>query len=47
VVVAGVDPLNLTGEMLGGPRTPSIRHRTVHYLGGIPVDTEVVASSSG
>ncbi len=47
VVVAGVDPLNLTGEMLGGPRTPSIRHRTVHYLGGIPVDTEVVAASSG
>jgi len=39
VVVAGADPLNLTGALLGGSRTPAIRHRTVHYAGGVPVDT--------
>jgi ATP-dependent helicase Lhr and Lhr-like helicase len=47
VVVAGADPLNLTGEILGGPRTPSIRHRSVHYVGGVPVDAAVVGVPVG
>ena len=38
VVVAGADPLNLTGEMLGGARVPSLRHHSVRYLSGVPVD---------
>ena len=42
VEVAGADPLNLTGAMLGGARIPSIRDRTVHYRGGVPVASEEV-----
>ena len=38
VEVAGADPLNLTGAMLGGSRVPSIRDRTVRYRGGVPVE---------
>jgi ATP-dependent Lhr-like helicase len=45
VEVAGADPLNLTGELLGGPRTPAIRHRSVRYLDGVPVDPTPVASA--
>ena len=45
VVVASADPLNLTGELMGGPRTPAIRHRSVHYLDGVPVDPTPVASA--
>jgi hypothetical protein len=37
VVVTGADPLNLTGDLLGGPRVPAIRHRSVHFVGGTPV----------
>ena len=40
VEVAGADPLNLTGTMLGGDRVPSIRDRTVRYRGGVPVAAE-------
>jgi ATP-dependent Lhr-like helicase len=45
VVVAGADPLNLTGALLGGSRTPAIRHRHVHYVGGVPVEATVTASA--
>jgi ATP-dependent Lhr-like helicase len=38
VVVAGADPLNLTGEWLGGVRVPAVRHRTVHYRDGVPAE---------
>lgn len=36
VVVAGADPLNLTGEVLGGDRVPAVRYRTVRYSNGVP-----------
>jgi ATP-dependent Lhr-like helicase len=36
--VAGADPLNLTGELLGGVRVPAIRYRSVHYRQGETVD---------
>jgi len=36
--VSGADPLNLTGTVLGGPRVPSVRDRTVRYRGGVLVD---------
>jgi ATP-dependent Lhr-like helicase len=45
VEVAGTDPLNLTGTLLGGPRVPSIRDRTVRYRSGVP-DTTMVASTA-
>ena len=35
--MAGADPLNLTGDLLGGPRIPAIRHRSVRYVDGVPV----------
>ncbi len=38
VVVAGADPLNLTGEWLGGTRVPAVKHRSVHYRDGVPAD---------
>ena len=38
VTVSGADPLNLTGTVLGGPRVPSVRDRTVRYRGGVLVD---------
>jgi ATP-dependent Lhr-like helicase len=41
VEVAGADPLNLTGTLLGGARIPSVRDRTVRYRGGVPEDTAV------
>ncbi len=45
VEVAGADPLNLTGQTLGGARTPAIRHRTVHYRNGVAVDAAPIASA--
>jgi ATP-dependent Lhr-like helicase len=36
VTVVGADPLNLTGNMLGGARVPAIRYRSVHYRDGEP-----------
>jgi len=44
VVVAGADPLNLTGAWLGGIRVPAVRHRSVHYQGGVPAELAIVAS---
>ena len=38
VEVAGADPLNLTGSLLGGSRVPSLRDRTVRYRDGVPTD---------
>ena len=38
VEVAGADPLNFTGTLLGGPRVPSLRDRSVRYRGGVPTD---------
>jgi ATP-dependent Lhr-like helicase len=45
VVVAGADPLNLTGELLGGRRVPAVRHRTVRYREGVPADPVPTARS--
>jgi ATP-dependent Lhr-like helicase len=45
VVVAGADPLNLTGQLMGGPRTPAVRHRRVRYLNGVAVDSAPIASA--
>jgi ATP-dependent helicase Lhr and Lhr-like helicase len=38
VVVAGADPLNMTGTILGGTRVPTRRHQRVVYRDGIVVD---------
>jgi ATP-dependent Lhr-like helicase len=38
VVVAGADPLNLTGSILGGTRVPTRRHQRVVYRDGTVVD---------
>ena len=46
VVVAGADPLNLTGTWLGGTRVPAVRHRRVHYQDGVPADLVGPAPSS-
>ncbi|MGO8872061.1 MAG: DEAD/DEAH box helicase [Acidimicrobiales bacterium] len=36
VTVSGADPLNLTGELLGGERVPAIRYRSVLFSDGVP-----------
>lgn len=46
VVVAGADPLNLTGEWLGGVRVPAVRYRTVHYRDGVPGEPTLTARAS-
>jgi ATP-dependent Lhr-like helicase len=46
IVVAGADPLNLTGSVLHGPRVPAVRNRSVRYRNGIPVDPSPVAAAS-
>ena len=38
VVVAGADPLNMTGAIVGGARVPTRRHQRVVYRDGIVVD---------
>jgi ATP-dependent helicase Lhr and Lhr-like helicase len=38
VTVAGADPLNMTGSILGGVRVPTRRHQRVVYRDGIVVD---------
>ncbi len=38
VIVAGADPLNLTGSIVGGTRVPIRRHQRVVYVDGIVVD---------
>jgi ATP-dependent Lhr-like helicase len=39
VVVAGADPLNVTGSIMGGARVPTRRHQRVTYRDGVVVDT--------
>jgi ATP-dependent Lhr-like helicase len=34
IEVAGSDPLNLTGDLLGGPRVPAIKNRSVRFVDG-------------
>ena len=38
VVVAGADPLNMTGSILGGARVPTRRNQRVVYRDGVVVD---------
>jgi ATP-dependent Lhr-like helicase len=38
LVVAGADPLNMTGTILGGTRVPTRRHQRVVYRDGVVVD---------
>jgi ATP-dependent Lhr-like helicase len=38
VVVAGADPLNLTGSILGGTRVPTRRNQRVVYRDGAVVE---------
>ena len=38
VVVNACDPLNLTGVVIRGPRTPAVRTNTVAYVDGLPDD---------
>ncbi len=35
VILAGADPLNVTGLLLPGPRVPAARHRRVELRGGV------------
>ncbi len=42
VTVAGADPLNLTGGLLGGARVPSTRHRQVRYRAGVAEPAEAL-----
>jgi ATP-dependent Lhr-like helicase len=44
VTVAGADPLNLTGDLLGGARVPAIRYRSVHYRDGEPIAAATASS---
>ncbi|MGE0228174.1 MAG: DEAD/DEAH box helicase [Dehalococcoidia bacterium] len=47
VRIAAVDPLNLTGVLFPGPRTPAVAGRTVDYLDGMPeIEPVMVASRS-
>ena len=36
--MAGADPLNMTGAIVGGARVPTRRHQRVVYRDGIVVD---------
>ena len=38
VVVAGADPLNMTGSIIGGTRVPTRRHQRVVYRDGVVVE---------
>ena len=38
--VAGADPLNMTGTILGGTRVPTRRHQRVVYRDGVVVDQQ-------
>ena len=38
VVVAGADPLNMTGSIIAGARVPTRRNQRVVYRDGIVVD---------
>jgi ATP-dependent Lhr-like helicase len=39
VTVNACDPLNLTGVIIRGPRTPAVRTNTVTYVDGLPEGT--------
>src|SRR5579875_2060461 len=43
VVVAGSDPLNLTGAVLGGARVPAVRNRMVSFRAGVVVEEHALA----
>ena len=36
MTVNACDPLNLTGVIIRGPRTPAVRTNTVTYVDGLP-----------
>ncbi|MGH8990891.1 MAG: hypothetical protein ACRDZ7_05115, partial [Acidimicrobiia bacterium] len=36
VTVSACDPLNLTGVIIRGPRTPAVRTNNVTYVDGLP-----------
>jgi ATP-dependent Lhr-like helicase len=38
VTVAGADPLNMTGAIVGGTRVPTRRHQKVVYRDGVVVE---------
>ena len=38
VVINACDPLNLTGVIIRGPRTPAVRTNTITYIDGLPED---------
>jgi len=40
VVVAGADPLNVTGSIMGGTRVPTRRYQSVTFRDGVVVDTQ-------
>ena len=40
VVVAGTDPLNVTGTVIPGPRVPAVRYRRVVYRDGLVVSEQ-------
>ncbi len=44
-MVNACDPLNLTGVIIRGARTPALRTRTVTYIDGLP-DVELVAAAT-
>ena len=41
ITLSATDPLNLTGPILGTPRTPALRTRQVTFLDGLPQTTSV------
>ncbi|HTX81744.1 MAG TPA: DEAD/DEAH box helicase [Streptosporangiaceae bacterium] len=45
VRISAADPLNLTGIVLAGPRTPGIAANTVTYVDGAVADAEAVAGA--
>ena len=44
VVLSAVDPLNLTGIVLPGPRIPAVATNTVTYIDGAPPEQGAVDS---
>jgi ATP-dependent Lhr-like helicase len=45
VVVNACDPLNLTGVVIRGPRTPAVRTNSVAYVDGLPEEPAVESSA--
>jgi len=44
VVINACDPLNLTGVIIRGPRTPAVRTHTVTYVDGFPQESAAAVS---